>query len=61
MKKEKCRELAQKLHNWMSRQNYGDESILHPAVCCDFAGASRFVKKIEDIIFEFMQQEETNE
>jgi hypothetical protein len=35
-------EIAEALYKWLSQQKYGDEALLHPAVCCDFVGMTRF-------------------
>lgn len=36
-------EIAEELYNWLSKQKYGDESLLHSSVCCDYAGRRRFI------------------
>ena len=36
MEQSKPRDIAEKIYAWMSEQKYGNESILHSAVCCDF-------------------------
>jgi len=43
-------EQAEKIVNWISQQKYGNEELLHPAVCCDFVGRQRFIKSIAEII-----------
>jgi len=48
--------LAEKLYEWMAEQKYGNESLLHASVCCDFAGASRFKQKLANIISDHMNQ-----
>lgn len=38
--------LSESLHKWLSEQKYGDEPLLHAAVCCDFVGIDRFKKAL---------------
>jgi len=42
--------LANKLYDWMWLQKYDGVELLHPAVCCDHAGKSHFIKEIAKII-----------
>jgi len=51
--KEQCEKLSEYLYMWMSNEKYGQENILHAAVCCDFVGMSRFKKAIAELIFDF--------
>lgn len=44
------REVAEQLVNWLSDQKHGSEHILHPSVCVDFAGRTRFINAIARII-----------
>ncbi len=44
------RKIANDIVNWVGEQTYGNENILHAAVCCDHVGRSRFIKKIAEII-----------
>lgn len=50
MKKENSKLLAEHIYNWLNEQKYGDEEILHSAVCCDFAGMINFKKAIANQI-----------
>jgi len=34
--------LAEHIYDWLSKQKYCDEEILHAAVCCDYAGMMNF-------------------
>lgn len=42
--------LAEHIYEWLSKQKYGDEELLHAAVCCDFVGMIRFKKAIAEQI-----------
>ena len=46
------REIATKIVNWLSQQKYGEENILHAAVCCDFVGRMNLIRAIERILDE---------
>ena len=48
-------ELAQKIQRWIGKQVYQKENILHPAVCCDFAGRTNFINAIKKIIDEWLR------
>lgn len=41
---------ATKIVDWMITQKYGEQDILHAAVCCDYVGKVRFIKSIASII-----------
>lgn len=45
-------ELADHIYNWLAAQKYGEEALLHAAVCCDITGVLRFraalAKQIDD-------------
>jgi hypothetical protein len=43
-------ELAEKIVDWMSDQEYDGKPILHAAVCCDHIGQTRFIKAVAKII-----------
>lgn len=45
--------LANHLYDWLSKQKYGNQEILHAAVCCDYAGMIHFKKAIAGQIEEF--------
>ena len=51
--KTKEEKLAEHLYEWLSKQKYGKEEILHAAVCCDFVGMVRFKKAIAEQIKKF--------
>ncbi len=38
--------LAEKIYKWLREQKYGEENLLHAAVCCDFAGMVHFKKAL---------------
>jgi len=42
--------IATSIADWLSDQKYGNEPLLHAAVCCDFVGRSRFIKALKRII-----------
>jgi hypothetical protein len=49
-------ELAEHIYNWLAKQKYGEEALLHAAVCCDITGVLRFraalAKQIDDKLSE---------
>ena len=45
--------LAEAIYAWMVKQKYGEEDLLHAAVCCDFVGMARFKKALADVIEEY--------
>lgn len=52
--------ITEKLYGWMLEQKYGNESLLHAAVCCDFVGMVRFKKSMAEIIKEEIDAYEIN-
>ena len=58
LEKEKNELLAEHLYDWLSKQKYCDEEILHAAVCCDFVGMVRFKKAIASQINIFYNLEQ---
>lgn len=46
------------LHKWLSEQKYGEEALLHAAVCCDFVGATRFKNALAIKIFTFLNKKD---
>lgn len=51
--------LAKHIYDWLTEQRYGEESILHAAVICDFVGAIHFEQAIKRQIDTFLAQNET--
>jgi hypothetical protein len=65
--------LAEYLYNWLKEQKYGNENILHAAVCCDYVGLQkyhrlpsmekrlshiiRFKKAIAELITKYLENE----
>ena len=47
---DRAKVIAENLYQWMTQQTYGDEALLHPAVCCDFVGMARFKSELEEIV-----------
>jgi hypothetical protein len=47
---------SEHLHKWLSEQKYGEEALLHAAVCCDFVGATRFKNALAIEIFAFLNK-----
>ncbi len=47
-------QMAEYLQGWMTSQKYGEESLLHAAVCCDWVGRIHFIKALRDKIKEWM-------
>lgn len=54
MKEQDIELLTEHIYNWLSKQKYGDEELLHAAVCCDFVGMVRFKKAITNQIKIFL-------
>ena len=50
--------LSDYLYNWLKDQKYGEENILHAAVCCDYVGMVRFKKAITNLINEWTNKKE---
>jgi hypothetical protein len=48
--------LSEHLYKWLSVQKYGEEALLHAAVCCDFVGATRFKNALAIEIFTFLNK-----
>lgn len=54
---QRAMEIAESLHDWMSKQKYGDENILHSAVICDFVGQHRFKNAMARLIDESLSKD----
>lgn len=50
-----CILLAEHLHKWMMKQKFGNEGLLHAAVCCDFVGYVRFQKALSEQIETYLK------
>jgi hypothetical protein len=48
--------LSEHLYNWLSTQKYGEEALLHAAVCCDFVGVTRFKNALAIEIFSYLNK-----
>jgi hypothetical protein len=46
-------EIAREIVDWVADQKYGEQNILHAAVCCDHVGRTRFLKSIADLIKQY--------
>jgi len=46
--------LAAKIYEWQAKQKYGEETLLHVAVLCDFTGASRYKRAMAEVIEQHM-------
>lgn len=42
--------ISEKIYSWLLEQKYGEESLLHAAVCCDFVAAERLKRQLAEII-----------
>ena len=47
--------------SWLREQKYGEENILHAAVCCDYAGMVRFEKALRKIIWTSVKDNQPRE
>lgn len=47
---ESASRLATLTVDWLSDQKYGEESILHAIICCDFVSRTRFIRALANKI-----------